>query len=49
MAKIKMIRREGGSRVVSLPKDFPNDWKAIEIVITKRSKGVMTLRFDRVR
>ena len=49
MPKIKMIRKEGGSRVITLPKEFPQDWRAIEIIVIMVSSDKVALQFDKVK
>ena len=49
MSKIKMIRKEGGSRVITLPKEFPQDWRAIEIIVIMVSSDKVALQFDKVK
>ena len=49
MAKINMVRREGGSRVISITRVIPLDWLAVDIEVVKTTKNVVTLKINRVK
>ena len=49
MTKINMVRREGGSRVLSVSRIIPLDWVAVEMEVTKAGKQTIVVRIDRVK
>ncbi len=49
MNKIKMVRSEGGSRVMSVTDIVPKDWVAVEAKITKQSKSSVTVIISKVK
>lgn len=49
MNHLYIIRREGGSRVVSMTKILPKTWQAIEIEKVKETKRTLTLIIKRLR
>ena len=44
-----MIRREGGSRVMSVTKVIPLDWQVVDIKIIKTTKNMVTLAINKVK
>lgn len=49
MSKINMVRREGGSRVLSVSKVIPVSWTAVELVLIKSTKKSIMLRINKVK
>ena len=49
MAKINMVRREGGSRVLSVSKVIPKNWIAVEMEVVKASKSTVIVKIIKVR
>ena len=49
MTKINMVRREGGSRVVSMSKIIPPEWIAVEMEITKVSPNFVIVKIEKVK
>ena len=49
MNKLKAIRKEGGSRVISITNIIPADWIFVELVIIKTTKDVVTLKINKVK
>lgn len=49
MGKIHIIRKEGGSRVISITKILPIDWQAIEMDIVKQTKTYVTIKVLKVK
>lgn len=49
MIKIKMIRHEGGSRVLTVSDIIPEDWIAVETKVTKRINGAITVKIEKVK
>ncbi len=46
---LKIIRKAGGSRIISLPKNFPEDWEMVRITMKPvGSDGSLTLKFERM-
>lgn len=48
MKKLRLVRKEGGSRVISFS-EIPADWKAVELQVLKATKECLTVRIDRVQ
>jgi len=44
-----MVRREGGSRVLSVSKVIPKGWFAVEMVVIKATPNAITVKIDKVR
>ena len=49
MGKINLIRREGGSRVISITKAIPLDWQAVDIEVTKTTESIVILKINRIK
>ena len=49
MTKIKVIRREGGSRVVAVTDVFPGDWQAVTVIKSKQSDSKIVITFEKVK
>lgn len=49
MTKIFVVRREGGSRVLSMTKVLPKDWLAVEISVIKKTDGCITMKIEKVK
>lgn len=49
MPKIKTIRREGGSRVLTVTNFIPKDWQAVIVSKVKKSNDIITVVFEKVR
>jgi len=49
MGDIFIVRKEGGSRVISITKVLPKEWKVIEIETTKKKEDYLTLKVKRVK
>ena len=49
MTKINMVRREGGSRVVSMSKIIPPEWIAVEMQVTKSNEYYIIVRIEKVK
>ena len=49
MSKINMIRREGGSRVMTVTKVLPLNWQAVDVEVIKTTSKVVTLRINKVK
>ena len=49
MRKIKMVRREGGSRIMAVSDVIPKSWEAVETEVTKESKTAITIIIKKVR
>ena len=49
MSKINTIRREGGSRVLSVTKILPPDWIIVEMKVTKKIANTIFVKIERVR
>ena len=48
MNKLKAIRKEGGSRVISITNIIPADWIFITVEIVKITKDIVTLKINKV-
>jgi len=44
-----VIRKEGGSRVISVTRFVPNDWQAVEIESKTDKKGNVILTLEKVK
>ena len=49
MAKIKIIRKEGGSRIISITDIIPLDWQIVEVISVKKNGNFIMLKIERVR
>lgn len=49
MGKINMIRKEGGSRVVSISSAIPESWRAVEIEVVKKVDSSVIIKFKKVK
>ena len=49
MGRINIIRTEGGSRVVSVSRAIPKEWKAVEVEVIKATDDVITVKFNKVK
>lgn len=49
MSKINMIRREGGSRVLSVSKIIPVEWVAVEMKVTRATSSAITVKIEKVK
>lgn len=49
MAKIKTIRREGGSRILAVTDIIPVDWIAVIVVKTKQSNNTVIVTLEKVK
>ena len=44
-----MVRREGGSRVLSVSKVIPKEWIAVEMVVIKATSDIITVKIEKVK
>lgn len=49
MAKVNMVRQEGGSRVLSMSKVIPVGWEAVVLSVVKATEKSVTVRINRVK
>ena len=49
MSKLKAIRKEGGSRVITITHIIPDSWTFVELVIVKMTKDFLTLKINKVK
>ena len=49
MSKIHMVRKEGGSRVISITNVIPLDWRAVELKLIKGTKTSITIKIERIK
>lgn len=49
MTKINVVRREGGSRVLSVTKIIPHDWLVVQMEVIKQYGKFVTVRFEKVK
>lgn len=49
MSKIRLIRHEGGSRVMVVSSIVPKDWVAVEAVIIKQTNDSIVVKINRVK
>lgn len=49
MGKLTIVRKEGGSRVITVTEHLPKDWKAVEIVPVEKSSESVTLKIEKVK
>lgn len=49
MSKIKTIRKEGGSKVISITNVFPVDWQVVTIAKIKQSNNAIIVTFERIK
>ena len=49
MSKINMIRKEGGSRVMTITKVIPSKWIAVDIEIITITSNYVTLKINKVK
>ena len=49
MNKLRAIRKEGGSRVITITHIIPVDWTFVELVVIKTTKDVVTLKVNKVK
>ncbi len=50
MGKIKVIRKEGGSRIISITGLVPSDWEIITIDVVKtNTKDKITLEINKIK
>ena len=49
VGNLKTIRKEGGSRVISITHIIPVEWTFVELVIVKTTKDVVTLKINKVK
>ena len=48
--KLRTIRKEGGTRVVSVTDILPQDWLAVEITVKKKTKNnKITVEIEKVK
>ena len=47
--KLKAIRKEGGSRVISITHIIPTEWIFVELEVIKTTKNVVTLKINKVK
>ena len=45
--KLRKVRREGGTRVVSAP-EIPNDWQYVYSTIVKKTQTSVVMRYEKV-
>ena len=43
-----MVRREGGSRVLSI-REIPADWLAVDLTVTKKTPKQLIIKIDKVK
>lgn len=48
MSNLKVIRKEGGSRVLTLTDILPKDWKYVEISKISEKPKSITIKLDKV-
>ena len=49
MSKINMVRREGGSRVLSVSRVLPKDWEAVTMSVMKKSSAFVVVKIEKVK
>jgi len=49
MARIYMIRHEGGSRVLSISKVVPKEWLVVEMEVLKETRKSVIVKIYKVR
>lgn len=49
MEKVKVIRNEGGSRVIAVTDVVPKDWQIITISVLKEAKGSIMLKVNKIK
>lgn len=49
MSKLYMIRKEGGSRVMTVSKIVPKEWLAVTATIVRKSNRSVTVKFEKVQ
>ena len=46
--KFKLIRKEGGSRVLSVTEIVPSNWTAVKTRVTKKTKNAVYICIEKV-
>ena len=49
MSTVRRISKSGGARLISLPKEFPEDWRYVAITMEKISEEEYVLRLRKVK
>ena len=49
MKKFRAIRKEGGSRVISITHIIPAEWVFVELVVVQTTNDVVTLKINKVK
>lgn len=49
LSKVNMVRKEGGSRVVSLSSVLPPDWLVVEITKVEETKIAVIIKLVKVK
>jgi len=44
-----MVRKEGGSRVISVTTIIPSDWKAVALKTIRGTKTSITIKIERIK
>ena len=47
--KVNMVRKEGGSRVLSISKVLPPDWIAVVLTVVKKTESFVTVKIEKVK
>lgn len=46
---LSVIRKEGGSKILTITKFLPKEWRAVEIAVIKASHESVTLKINKVQ
>ena len=49
MGKIKVVRNEGGSRIIAVTDIIPKEWKVVEASVEKTSDDFVVIKLDKVK
>lgn len=49
MGKTMVVRKEGGSRVVTLTEMIPADWRLVEVIVIDKGYDTVTVKINKVR
>ena len=49
MGKVRLIRNEGGSRVITVTDILPKEWQLVEVIVQRVAKTTITVKLEKVR
>lgn len=49
MSDFKIVRKIGGSRIITVSKYLPKEWKAVEVDIVEKHNNTIVLKIEKVK